>query len=85
MKHFHISCADFMAEMGNLLDDAVDPELRAHLEAHLATCKTCTVLYDSTLKTIRILADTEMFELSSGEVRSGTENIMARIRALKEP
>jgi len=73
-----------MAGMGNLLDDAVDPELRAHLEAHLATCKTCTVLYDSTRKTVRILADTEVFELSTGEIRSGTESIMARIRALKE-
>ena len=83
MSNIHISCADFVAEMGNLLDDAVDPELRAHLEAHLATCKTCTVLYDSTRKTIRILADSEMFELSTGEIRSGTENIMARIRALK--
>ena len=83
MSNIHISCADFVAEMGNLLDDAVDPELRAHLEAHLATCKTCTVLYDSTRKTIRILADTEMFELSTGEIRSGTDNIMARIRALK--
>jgi len=83
VNHLHISCADFVAEMGNLLDDAVDPELRAHLEAHLATCKTCTVLYDSTRKTIRILADSEMFELSTGEIRSGTENIMARIRALK--
>jgi anti-sigma factor RsiW len=85
LSQLHISCSDFVAEIGNLLDDEVDPELRAHLEAHLAVCKACTVVYDSTRKTIRILADTETFELSAGELKSGTQSVMARIRALQKP
>jgi hypothetical protein len=68
--------------MGNLLDDDVSPELRAHLESHLAECKTCGVLYDSTRKTIRILTETEAFELPAGRLASATSDIMARIRAL---
>lgn len=82
MNHVPISCADFLTEMGNLLDDQLDPALRAHLVAHLAECKTCTVLYDSTRKTIRILTDTEAFELPAGEMKTSTAGIMARIREI---
>jgi hypothetical protein len=57
--------------------------LRAHLEAHLATCKACTVVLDTTRKTIRILADSAAFELSTEDLRSGTASVMARIRALQ--
>lgn len=85
MKQVHINCSDFVAEIGNLLDGEVSAERRAHLEAHLAVCEACTVVYDSTRKTIRILADTQTFELSPGELKSGTRNIMARIRALRKP
>lgn len=84
MNHIHINCSDFVSEIGNLLDGEVNPELRQHLEAHLATCKACTVVYDSTRRTIRILGgDTQIFELSAGDLRSGTESIMARIRAIQ--
>jgi predicted anti-sigma-YlaC factor YlaD len=84
LKHIHINCSDFVAEIGNLLDGDVDPALKAHLEAHLAVCKACTVVYDSTRKTLQILADTEMFELSASELRSGTQGIMDRIRSAQK-
>jgi hypothetical protein len=79
-----INCADFLAEMGNLLDDSVVGDLRAHLEAHLAECASCSVLYDSTRKTIRILTDTSAFALSAEQLKPDTDAIMARIRAGKE-
>ena len=83
MNHVHINCSDFVSEIGNLLDGEVNPDLRQHLDAHLATCKACTVVYDSTRRTIRILGETQTFELSAGDLRSGTESIMARIRAIR--
>ncbi len=83
MSAIHISCADFVAEIGNLLDGDIDPQLRAHLEAHLASCKACTVVFDSTKKTIRILAGTESFDLTASELKAGTESVMAKIRALR--
>lgn len=82
MNPVHISCADFVAEIGNLLDGEVDPQLREHLEAHLATCKVCTVVLDSTRKTIRIVSDSATFELTPDELKVGTESVMAKIRAL---
>lgn len=83
MSPVHISCADFVAEIGNLLDGDVDPQLRAHLEAHLATCKACTVVFDSTRKTIRILSESATFELTPEELKSDTAGVMAKIRGLQ--
>lgn len=78
-----ISCADFLAEMGNLLDEDVSPELREHLTAHLAECASCTVIYDSTRKSIRILTDTGVFDLSPAQLKSTIDSVMSSIRALE--
>ena len=79
----HINCADFRARLSDLLDGDVDSEWRAKLEAHLAVCQVCTIIWDSTKKTLRILADANTFELSPAELRSGTAAVMARIRSLR--
>ena len=50
-----INCADFMAELDNYLDGEVAVAVRAQLEQHLAHCKICTVLVDSTRKTLKIV------------------------------
>jgi mycothiol system anti-sigma-R factor len=78
-----IKCSDFAAELGNLLDEQVSPELRAHLQAHLAECSSCSILYDSTRKTIRIVTDTETFDLAPDQLKASTERIMSKIRGLK--
>ena len=76
-----ISCADFMAELGSYLEDDVAAQLRAHLEQHLAHCATCTVVVDSSRKTIRIVTDSGSFDLSHAALEPVAREIMARIRA----
>lgn len=76
-----INCSDFIAEMSNLLDESVAAELRAHLQAHLAVCETCSVLYDSTRKSLHILTNAGAFELDAPQLKADAERIMARIRA----
>ena len=78
-----IKCSDFAAELSNLLDEQVSPDLRAHLLAHLAECKSCSVLYDSTRKTIRIVTDAGSFDLTPDQLKTSTDAIMARIRGAK--
>ncbi len=78
-----VNCSDFVDEVGNLLDGEVSPEVRAHLEEHLAGCKACEVVYDSTRKTITIVSQAGSFDLTSDQVKSGTQSVMARIRAMK--
>jgi len=75
-----ISCADFMAEIGNYLEGDVAADVRAQLEQHLADCRTCTVLVDSTRKTLKIVTDSGAFDLPEHAFRPLGEKIMARLR-----
>ena len=75
-----ISCSDFMAEIGNYLEGEVAEEVRIQLENHLSHCQTCTVLVDSTRKTLKIVTDTTSFDLPEVAFKPIAERIMARIR-----
>lgn len=76
-----ISCQDFITELGNLLDNELAAEIREQLEAHLAHCNTCQVLYDSTRKTLRIVTDSGSFEYPEPIAEPLVSKIMDRIRA----
>jgi len=78
-----LSCADFLAEFGDYLEDVADPHLRTRLEEHLRECKTCEVIDDSTRKTIRIITDSDSFTLSADKVEPIVRDVMARIRDKK--
>ena len=76
-----ISCQDFVTELGNLLDNELAAEIRAQLEAHLAHCNSCQVLYDSTRKTLRIVTDSGSFDYPEPIAGPAVTKIMDRIRA----
>lgn len=76
-----ISCADFMAEIGNYLEGEVADEVRHQLEHHLSHCQTCTILVDSSRKTLKIVTDTGSFDLPEATFKPIAERIMARIRS----
>jgi anti-sigma factor RsiW len=75
-----LSCADFLAELGDYIDDAASADLRTHLEEHLRECKTCQVIVDSTQKTIRIVTESGSFALPSDAIEPLVSEVMARIR-----
>ena len=75
-----ISCQDFITELGNLLDDDVANDVREQLQAHLAHCNTCQVLYDSTRKTLRIVTESGSFEYPKPIAEPLITRIMDRIR-----
>jgi hypothetical protein len=70
-----------MAEIGNYLEGDVADEVRHQLEQHLSHCQTCTVLVDSSRKTLKIVTDTGTFDLPESTFRPIAEKIMARIRS----
>jgi hypothetical protein len=76
-----ISCQDFITELGNLLDDDVAAEVRESLQAHLAHCQTCQVLYDSTRKTLRIVTESGSFEYPGPIAEPLVAKIMDRIKS----
>ena len=76
-----ITCQDFITELGNLLDHELAAEIRKQLEAHLAECNTCQVLYDSTRKTLKIVTDSGSFEYPEPISEPLVSKIMERVRA----
>ena len=75
-----INCADFMAELGNYLEGEVADEVRLRLEHHLSHCQTCTVLVDSTRKTVKIVTEAGAFDLPKTAFRPIMEQVMTRIK-----
>jgi hypothetical protein len=75
-----ITCDEFMAELGDYLDEDVAAEVRQGLEHHRSHCQTCQVIYDSTLKTVKIVTDSGSFDLPEGVAKPIRAKIMARIR-----
>jgi putative zinc finger protein len=75
-----INCADFMAELGNYLEGEVADEVRLQLEHHLSHCQTCTVLVDSTRKTVKIVTEAGAFDLPKTAFRLIMEQVMTRIK-----
>lgn len=76
-----ISCKDFIGELGNLLDDELASEIREQLEAHLAHCNSCQVLFDSTRKTLRIVTESGSFEYPEPIADPLVTKVMDRIRS----
>ena len=72
-----ISCRDVIASLSDFLDDDLSAAVRRELEAHLAECRTCEVIYDSMRKSVRLVTDTRSFELDE----SLSERLLATIRA----
>ena len=58
-----ISCSEVWREVSNYIDDAVDPELRARMEAHFKVCKHCAAVLDGTRNVVKLLADEAEFEV----------------------
>jgi anti-sigma factor RsiW len=80
-----LSCRDFLAELSGYLDGDVTASLRADLEAHLAECATCQVIYDSTRKTIRIVTDVGSIEVPREISERILRTTMDRIRSKASP
>jgi hypothetical protein len=78
-----LSCAEFLAEFGDYLEEAASPEVRAYLEEHLRECRTCQVIVDSTRKTICIVTDSDSFTLPADKVGPIVRDVMDRIRERK--
>lgn len=75
-----LSCAEFLAEFGDYLEQSASLDVRARLEEHLRECKTCQVIVDSTRKTIRIVTESDSFTLPADDVEPIVKDVMNRIR-----
>ena len=75
-----ITCEEFFVEFADYLENQVSPEVRQELELHLSQCRACHVLYDSTRKTIRIVSESNSFELPQSIFDPIIDRVLAKLR-----
>jgi hypothetical protein len=75
-----ITCEEFFAEFADYLENQVSPEVRQELELHLSQCRACHVLYDSSRKTIKIVSESNSFELPQNAFDPIIDRVMAKLR-----
>ncbi len=54
MAQQKITCKSFLDDLSDYIDGDLEPEVRVSLEAHLAKCPNCWVLFDETKRTVEI-------------------------------
>jgi hypothetical protein len=75
-----ITCEEFFAEFADYLENQVSPEVRQELEVHLSQCRACHVLYDSSRKTIKIVSESNSFELPEKVFDPIIDRVMSKLR-----
>lgn len=75
-----ITCDEFFAEFADYLENRVSPEVRQALELHLSQCRACYVLYDSSRKTIKIVSESNSFELPQKVFDPIIDRVMSKLR-----
>jgi Putative zinc-finger len=75
-----ITCDEFFAEFADYLENQVSPEVRQELELHLSQCRACHVLYDSSRKTIKIVSESNSFELPQRIFDPIIDRVMSKLR-----
>lgn len=66
MKVIEISCLEVWREISNYVDDDVEPELRARMEAHFKVCAHCKAIVDGTRNVVKLVADGVEYEMPEG-------------------
>lgn len=61
-----VHCEQVWREISNYLDDDVDPNLRAAMEAHFGECERCRSVLEGTRNVIQLYGDERMNEVPLG-------------------
>ncbi|HLK05502.1 MAG TPA: zf-HC2 domain-containing protein [Candidatus Acidoferrum sp.] len=66
MSVIDISCIEVWREISNYVDNDVDAELRARLEAHFKVCAHCKAVVDGTRNVVRLIGDGVEYSVPEG-------------------
>ena len=56
-------CPDYINDLNDYVDGAIDPELCKEIEAHLGQCRNCRVMVDTLRQTVRLCCEGKEAEL----------------------
>lgn len=71
-----LNCKHVWKQISNYLEGSVSPELRDSIEQHLANCRHCAAVLDSTRNILYLVADARTFVLPVGY----SERLHARLQ-----
>ena len=72
-----LTCKDFLSELGEFLDETLDPELRTRLHDHVTQCPNCWVILDTTQHTIKVYKGVEP-QTIPGDIHSRLMNAVQK-------
>ena len=75
-----MDCAKARQELSNYLEGEVTAEVQRAIDEHLAHCRCCQVIFDTTRRTLRIVSDSGPFEIPL-EVRARLHARLAELYA----
>jgi anti-sigma factor RsiW len=58
-----LDCRDLLENLSTYVDGNGSAELRKAIENHIAHCRRCRVIVDTTKRTLRVVLDVEPFEV----------------------
>jgi predicted anti-sigma-YlaC factor YlaD len=58
-----ISCKEVLDNLSAYVDEEGSAELRQVLEEHIAWCRRCRVVFDTTGRMLKIMRDAELFDV----------------------
>ena len=79
-----LTCKEFMQELTDYLDEAVDIELRRRIEVHITECPNCFVILDTTRKTIQVYKGMQP-QVLPDEVQARLMKAVERKMAARKP
>ena len=78
-----ITCKEFLQELNEYLDEAIDPATKQHWQAHVDECPNCFVVVDTTRKTLQVYKGMEPQELP-GDVKKRLWQALEKKMAAKK-
>jgi hypothetical protein len=66
MSVIEISCLEVWREISNYVDDEIDSDLRARMEAHFRVCGHCKAILDGTGNVVKLVADNSEYQVPEG-------------------
>ena len=61
-----LNCKHVWAQISSYIDGSVTPEMKQDIERHLAHCRYCSAVLDSTRNILVLVGDDRTFELPVG-------------------
>jgi anti-sigma factor RsiW len=78
-----VTCKDFLKELTDYLDGAIDNRTRSELEEHLLWCPNCHVICDTTKQTIQIYRDAQPYDLPESLRTKLQKAILSKCKCVK--